>query len=357
MSRQTALDNISLKPTDRWGHTEYSVEYHNDFIAKCAAKNSDDTDELRAAAYDNLSMDFIWNTNDGLIDWAKAGRVTNMGHAEYAADGGDKVESAESPFKSYEDVWAFDAVTEYGLPDFDDQVAAYEAIIQKSRKKYPGQLTTGGHYKSIVSGAIEAFGWEMLLMAASDPDKMEKVLDSFFRRTLFFMKAWAKTSAEVLIQHDDFVWTSGPFVHPDFYRQVIIPRYKKLWEPVHEAGKKLMFCSDGNFAEFAQDVIDAGADGLIFEPCMDFGDMVKNYGQQVCLVGSYVDCRDLTFGKWDKVQADIDKTFEALQQTKGALFAVGNHLPANITDDMMEKFFDYLLPRLKKEVSLVSRSL
>ena len=28
MSKQVALDNIALKPTSRWGHTEYSLEYH-----------------------------------------------------------------------------------------------------------------------------------------------------------------------------------------------------------------------------------------------------------------------------------------------------------------------------------------
>lgn len=57
---------------------------------------------------------------------------------------------------------------------------------------------------------------------------MEKVFDRFFQRTLFHMRAWARTSAEVVIQHDDFVWTSGAFMHPDIYRKAIIPRYAEL---------------------------------------------------------------------------------------------------------------------------------
>ncbi len=28
MSREVALKNICLEPCDRWGHTEYSLEYH-----------------------------------------------------------------------------------------------------------------------------------------------------------------------------------------------------------------------------------------------------------------------------------------------------------------------------------------
>ena len=120
---------------------------------------------------------------------------------------------------------------------------------------FPEQLLTGGYYKTIVSGAIEAFGWEMFLLAAADPVKMEPVLDSIFRRTLFHMEAWARTSAEVIIQHDDFVWTEGPFMHPDIYRRLIIPRYAALWKPLHAAGKKVLFCSDANFMELAEDMV------------------------------------------------------------------------------------------------------
>ena len=135
---------------------------------------------------------------------------------------------------------------------------------------------------------------------------------------------------------------------PDYYRKVIIPRYGELWKPLHAAGKKVLFCSDGNFMMFAKDIAEAGADGFIFEPCNDFNFMADNFGKTKCLVGSFVDCRDLTFDNWDKVRTDIDRTFEYLAKCKGAIFAVGNHMPANIPEPMMDKFFDYLLPRLNK---------
>ena len=347
MSIENALDNICLRSSERWGHTEYSLNYRLDYLARRTGLSLDDP-ELLWRGFDFFEIDFNWDIHDGIVDWKATGRITDMGHAAYAADGGDQRTSAESPFKTMEEVWEFDAVEEYGLPDFDEQVRAYEAHVQARRREFPNQLSTGGYYKSIVSGAIDAFGWDMLLLAASDRGKMEQVLDGFFRRTLFHMKAWAQTTAPVLIQHDDFVWTSGAFMNPDFYRKVIIPRYAELWKPAHAAGKKVLFCSDGNFLEFAADVAEAGADGFIFEPCMDFGEMVRSFGKTHCLVGSFVDCRDLTFGKWKKVKADIDRTFNHLKDCKGAIFAVGNHLPPNIPEPMMDRFFDYLLPKLKK---------
>ncbi len=342
MSRQIALDTISLKPTPRLAHTEYSLDYHTDYVTHLTGLPPSDP-RRTARLYERWGIDFLRSTNDGLHgDWGAYGRSTDMGHAEYAADGSDLRQPSHCPFKTVDDVWAFDAVAEYGLPAFAEQVAAYEASVQATRQAYPEQLATGGYYKTIVSGAIQAFGWEMLLLAAADRAKMEPVFDSFFRYTLFHMQAWAETSVEVVIQHDDFVWTEGAFMHPEVYRKVIIPRYAELWKPLRAAGKKVLFCSDGNFTEFAADIVAAGADGLIFEPCNDFGFMAERFGDSTVLVGSAVDCRDLAFSSWDAVRASMDRTFALAKRCKGLIWAVGNHLPANIPGSMMDRYIHYL---------------
>ena len=99
MSVKTVLENINCTSGARWGHTQYSLGYNRDYLAQRTGTPADDA-RLMQTAYDQLEIDFIWSINDGLIDWAKAGRVTDMGHASYAADGSDQHQSAESPFKS-----------------------------------------------------------------------------------------------------------------------------------------------------------------------------------------------------------------------------------------------------------------
>ena len=105
MSVQTALDNIGLRGTARWGHTEYSMGYHTAYLQKVAGVGRDASD-FEQRAYDALAFDLHWSTNDGLIDWAEAGRCTDMGHAEYAADGSDRRMPQPSPFKDEYEVWA-----------------------------------------------------------------------------------------------------------------------------------------------------------------------------------------------------------------------------------------------------------
>jgi len=340
MSRQIAIDVVNLRPTPRPAHTEYLD--HTALIREVSGSDDARTQESRRALYDAWDYDLLWSTNDGPVKWSQRGRVTDMGHAEYAENGTDRRDTVTCPFEDAREVLAFDAVEEYGLPLFDELVRHYEQAYTTRSAQFPNQVNTGGYYKSVMSGAIQAFGWEMLLLAAADADRFARVLASFADLTLHHVKAWCETSIEVFIQHDDFVWTEGPFMAPAFYRHAIIPHYKRFWDTLHAAGKKVLFCSDGRWDMFMDDIAAAGADGFIFEPCNPFADVVRRFGRTHCLVGSAVDCRTMTFGTWAQVQAEMDATFALTDRCAGLMWAVGNHLPSNIPLPIMRRYMAYL---------------
>jgi len=333
MSYQIGMDTIDLKPTERLAHTEYCS---NDALIRAVAGGDP------RAFYDAWDIDFVWAANDGPVPWGERGRVTDMGHAEFLEGGVDRREPQPSPFTDPEEVLEFDAVREYGLPDMAELVDYYEEQAQAYRRDYANQVVPGGYYKTVVSGAIEAFGWDMLLAAAADQERFENVLDSFFRLTLHHYKAWVQTSIEVCLCHDDMVWTEGPFMDPAFYRRVIFPRYAELWAVVRQSGRKLLFCSDGNWSMFVDDIAQAGADGFIFEPMMALDPIVEKYGQTHVIMGSKVDCRTLTFGTKEEIRAEIDATLELALNCPGFMFAIGNHLPSNVPVENALFYFDYL---------------
>lgn len=333
MSYQIGLDTIFLRPSPRLGHTEY-----------CS------NDRLRAAVEakygqpfeDAWEFDLIWNTHDGPVPWGERGRVTDMGHAEFLEGGVDRRAAKVSPFQDLDEVRAFDAVSEYGLPDFEGLITFYEEHYQAGRRQYSGQVFTGGYYKTIVSGAIDAFGWEWLLMAAADQDAFERILDSIFRLSLHHYRAWARASIEVFISHDDMVWTQGAFMDPAFYRRVIFPRYAALWKPLKDAGKKVLFCSDGDWSIFLPDIAEAGADGFIFEPMAPLERVVRDFGKTHVIVGSAVDCRTLTFNDSAAIRAQVDATIALAMDCPGFIAAVGNHIPSNVPVENAMFYFDYL---------------
>ncbi len=331
MSRELALNAVSLKSQGRFAHTEYSLDYHSGLVGRFKPRSLSDV----------FGLDFIWSVND-CVDWLKAGRATDMGHADYAENGSDRREAQDCPFHDVEEVYEFDPCREYGLPSHRELVKFYQDVHRRNLAAHPDRLVTGGYYKSVVSGAIQAFGWDMLLLAAADPERFAEVLGRFGSYTLNFNAAWADTDIEVFIQHDDMVWSSGPFMNPDLYRSVVFPLYKKLWEPLKRKGKKVLFCCDGTFDMFMDEIAAAGADGFIFEPSNDFESVVERFGSTHCIVGSKVDCRAMTFGTWEEVKRQMDETAEIAKRCKGFIWAVGNHIPANVSDEMCLLYNDHL---------------
>ncbi len=111
---------------------------------------------------------------------------------------------------------------------------------------------------------------------------------------------------------------------------------------LHEAGKKVLFCSDGNFMEFVDDVVAAGADGLIFEPCNDLNYIVERYGKTKSIFGSK---GGLPHDDVREARADQARDRRALKIAKdcpGFFFAVGNHIPSNVPVENGLYYFDHL---------------
>lgn len=338
MSYQIGMDRIFLRPTVRWGHTEYCS---NDALKRSLGCTT--TDKPTGLDFEDAwDIDLIWNTKDGDKSWDQLGRVTDMGHADFLEGGTDRRMPKPSPFTSVEKVWAFDAVSEYGLLPLRELADYFQKYHDDLQARYPNQVVTAGYYRTIMSGAIDSFGWDWLLEAAADQKKFERVLDSYFRRSLHHYRAWSMTDAPVFICHDDFVWSQGAFIQPEFYRKVIIPRYAELWKVLHQTGKKVLFCSDANWIEFLDDIVNAGADGLIFEPMMPLETVVERYGKTHVIISSKVDTRTLTFGTLKQIKQEVDATVKLVKNCPGFMFAVGNHIPSNVPVHNAQYMFNYL---------------
>jgi len=328
VSYERGWQALHLDMPDTIPHTEYCS--HPRLVQAVTGTDPRDDPAAWGRFYEMTDYDLLWSTNDGP---AWPGRTTSMGHAEFQEGGTDFDDNVYCPFQTPEEVLAFDPVAEYGVPDVDERAAYFEAAWRKGQQARPTLVYTGGYYKTLFSACIQAFGWEMFLGAAGlDYDRFGRVLDGFFRISLANYRAWAKTSAPVFIAHDDIVWSSGPVFHPDWYRRYIFPRYRELWGLLKDAGKIVLFCSDGNFDEFVDDIADAGADGFFIEPLTDMERIVEKYGQTKVIVGN-VDTRILTFGTKDDVRRDVERCAALGRGCPGYFFAVGNHIPPNVPVD------------------------
>jgi len=330
VSYTIGMNALRCQPTQRLAHTEYCS---NAALKRAVTGLADDDPRQEAEFYRLWDYDFIWSTNNGPEPWETRGRTTDMGHSEFLEGGTDWRDAAPCPFRGVEEALAFDAVAEYGLTDYGRLVSYYQQCYDDKRAQFPEQVFTGGYYRTLFSGAIAIFGWDMLLQAAAHRRRFAEVLDGIFEQSLHHYRAWADTSIEVFMCHDDMVWSQGPFMHPQFYRAEVFPRYRELWKVIKDAGKLVVFTSDGDWSMFVDDIVDAGADALCFEPLMPLEPVVEHYGRSHCLLASCVDARTLTFGSRAQIRAEVQQSLALAHQCSGSIFAVGNHIPSNVPVD------------------------
>jgi hypothetical protein len=335
MSYESGWKALNLQDQPCVPRTEYTIQsYHWEALKKITGIDTDLEANRPAATLafvKKWDYAFMWCTYvSHQFHSRNGGRVTDMGHAVYTDNGSDMRQSQKSPFEDINEIWKLDFHKEYG--EFDQQalVKEFEAQYKEQTERWDGcAVTMGGVYITMVSGLLNILGWDSFLMAlGEDEKKFAKIMDGYYEWVKQFFEAYAKTNIPVLMCHDDMVWTSGPFARPEWYRKNIFPKLKKLLSLWKEAGKKVMFTSDGNYTEFFDDVVDCGADSLVFEPCNDVALFAKKHGKTHGFVGA-ADCRVLLDGSKEDIYREVRRCMDIGKKYPGFIMAVGNHIPAN----------------------------
>lgn len=340
MSYERGIALLKLEMTDKIAHTEYLD--HDEFIKKVTGIDTSverDHHKIKAALCKVLDYDIVWNNHE--MPLPVRARVTKLGHAVYTnIDGLDN--EVGCPFKDEDDVLAFNPVAEYGIYPKEIMVEDFKSHFNKLQNiMIPNTLVPGGRYNSLFSACIRTFGWDQFLGTVYDPnyESFHKILEGFYEITRAEIEAWVETGIKVFITHDDICWTAGAVFNPLWYRTYIFPKYKKMWEPLKEAGIKILFCADGTFTEFADDIIEAGADGLIMEPTTDMEAIAEKYGKTKILIGN-MDCRILQFGSREDIYNEVKRCADIGKKCPGYVMAVGNHIPNGISLENVEYYFE-----------------
>lgn len=325
-------------------HTEYPLEMHFGAIRHFTGievSPRDDAETRRRAGVEltrALNYDLIWSTLTG--GEVFGGHRTDMGHAVYQEGGVDYRALGKPLFAEPEEVFAFDPWEALGARDTAALAREYSLHYARQAETYPDAVNMTGVYVTMMSGLIDILGWDALLTAAGhDPAAFGAAADRYAAWIGQYFDALALSDAPVVMIHDDIVWTSGPFIHPDWYRRYIFPNYKRLFAPLREAGKIILFTSDGDYTMFVDDIAECGVHGFVMEPMTDMAYIAERYGRTHAFVGN-ADTRILLRGRREEIQAEVARCMAIGKSCPGFFMAVGNHIPPNTPLDSILWYLD-----------------
>ena len=333
MSLKDGMSAINLEMPSRIPRTEYSASEHWKLVSAItgievnAFSEKSIQNKASKAFKTAWNYDFDWNIMIGHGEFGD--KNTRMGHAVYADSGTDFNTEITKLFNDPEDVYKIDFDQFLGIRSKNEITKRFNTHYEQSVQNNPDMVNMTGIYITLMSGLIDLLGWDTLLMAAGiDPEAFGQFTNRYADWILTYFRALAECAAPVVMIHDDMVWVNGPFLQPQWYREYIFPNLKRLLDPLREAGKKIMFTSDGDFTEFIDDIANCGINGFILEPVTDMKQIAEKYGTTHVIIGN-ADTRILLRGSKEDIFNEVKRCMDIGKKLPGFFMAVGNHIPAN----------------------------
>ena len=204
---------------------------------------------------------------------------TRDGRRLVTRDGGVWAVDAREKYRDHDDVLNVD-LAQFEVEDVAEPMLS--AMLRLLRGKGDVGFPVPMHYGTLVTRATIEFGWEPFLIASAlEPERFARILDRFGEASLAVVKGWARTEGvELIVVHDDIAGTRGLLLSPTFLRRTVFPWYARLFDAAHDGGRKVLYISDGNYAEALDDLLRLGPDGFYVESSsMDPGQFMARAGR------------------------------------------------------------------------------
>jgi len=253
-------------------------------------------------------------------------------------------------FQSEEEVFAFSPLAQGDFTDIpvveSQDYSNEEALYRKYRERYPaewgdqaqaGSADSVGFYNTMFMWPLLTFGWDLFLRTCLDP-RFERIMDEFAEINRRVFRTFARLPVNFVVCHDDIVNSRGPVCSPKWMHKYIFPRYEEFWGIVKATGKRVIFMSDGNMTDFADDVMACGACGIISEPYTDYKAIARRHKD--CFLAGEGDNRVLTRNNPDEIKAMVLSMVDTARLTGGYTMCIGNHIPWNVTPQGIKRYLD-----------------
>lgn len=241
-------------------------------------------------------------------------------------------------------------ITSYPEPEeeaaaFDEEAAyAHYAAELRLRQAECGDMLWCPANWAIIPKALwyHEFGYEAALSTlALHPDRYRKLIRLAAVRGRHQATLIARAIREglhppALLTGEDICSQQGPLVSPKFLRREYFPLLEYVWEPLLNAGAKLVWHCDGNYRPLLDDVLACGVAGLqgFQRECgMELEWIVEKRtrgGDPLIIFGPLSVTETLPYGTPDDVRAEVHRAMALCRDKAFLTFFTSNTITPDI---------------------------
>jgi len=178
------------------------------------------------------------------------------------------------------------------------------------------------------------------------PKKLYEFADRLQEYVMNYMEMVLDAKPDEIKSQDDWGNQKGLMVRPEFWREFFKPRYKKMFDLVHEQGAYLYFHSDGYIMDILPDLIEVGVNVLNPQfSCHRLEELAEMAIGKVCIASDIDRQYLLPRGEPEEVEAYVERVIDLLgYQNDGGLILMGEinlDAPLENVEAMYRAFVKY----------------
>jgi hypothetical protein len=283
--------------------------------------------EINALSWKNAGLDVTRSVYDPASHWM-GGKIQNWIRFFHVDPGEWKVEQtggtawiAKRPFSTLSEL-------EKHLPEkpvYEEVREWYEPLIRQLQEVMnEHDIVYIGAVEGPFTDAYTYVDTELFCLGLYEaPELIAHVMDCCGLFSAHIARVYAEVSqVPLLFMGEDIATTTGPIFRPSMVRKEGLPRWRWIADPVHAAGMKFLYHTDGRYGEFLPLIFDElGAEGL--NPierngCNDIFAIRRQYPHKL-LFGNVCCAQTLPHGSPGDVE---DETLEIIEKIgpQGGIF-------------------------------------
>jgi len=208
------------------------------------------------------------------------------------------------------------------LPDpYDDALYAGAAAFLRGRGDYSTWfITRMGIFPTMLGMGTEAFSVALF----EERSLVEEILDRYVDWAIAVARRVCGMGFDAYVTTDDMAFKTTTFFSPKVFRELVMPRYRRLRDAVT---LPWIIHSDGNMLPFMDDLVSLGIAG--FHPnekgAQDPRLTKRRYGDRICVLGN-VDLNILGLGAPEEVDREVFELIRDVGPGGGYIATSGNSL-------------------------------